>query len=281
MKIGITGSSGLIGSLFIMKYGHDYDLIPFSGDMTDFEAVNKFMKIDFDIVFHLASVIPKYDMNGMPLHQSFSSNIVGTKNIAKAASEFNTKVIFTSTQRVYENKNQLKIIEEDKLKPDDKDEYGESKLESEQILQNFLKPGNFVILRISNIYGTSPARFSIIDSIAESIVLDKEVKIGLNIKILRDYIHIDDLLTALNLSIKHKGIFNICEGKSYDGVDLINFFKMISGKTPKIIFGNNSPNDIVLDNTKAKNEMGFIPKYNLSEGIKNILFDMKKYYEKK
>jgi nucleoside-diphosphate-sugar epimerase len=281
MKIGITGSSGLIGSLFIMKYGHDYDLIPFSGDMTDFEAVNKFMKIDFDIVFHLASVIPKYDMTGMPLHQSFSSNIVGTKNIAKAASKFNTKVIFTSTQRVYANKNQLKITEEDKLKPDDMDEYGKSKLESEQILQNFLKPDNFVILRISNIYGTSPARFSIIDSIAESLVLDKEVKIGLNIKILRDYIHIDDLLTALNLSIKHKGIFNICEGKSYVGVDLINFFKMISGKTPKITFGNNSPNDIVLDNTKARDKMGFVPKYNLSKGIENVLSGIKKCYKNK
>jgi nucleoside-diphosphate-sugar epimerase len=281
MKIGITGSSGLIGSLFILKYGHDYDLIQFSGDMTNFEAVNKFMKTDFDIVFHLASVIPKYDVNGMPLDQSFSSNIVGTKNIAKAASKFNTKVIFTSTQRVYENKNQLKITEEDKLKPDDKDEYGKSKLESEQIIQNFLKPDNFVILRISNIYGTSPVRFSIIDSIAKSLVVDKEVKIGLNPKILRDYIHIDDLLTALNLSINHKGIFNICDGKSYNGTDLINFFKIISGKIPKITFGNNSPNNIVLDNTKVKNQMKFIPKFNLNEGIKKVLSDMIKYYENK
>ena len=281
MKIGMTGSSGLIGSLFIMKYGHDYDLIQFSGDMTDFEAINKFMKFDFDIVFHLASIIPKYDLNGMPLDQSFSSNIIGTKNIAEAASRFNTKVIFTSTQKVYENKNQVKITEDDKLKSDNKDEYGKSKIESEKILNNFLQPNNFVILRISNIYGGFPIRFSIIDSIAKSLILDKEVKIGLDIKILRDYIHIDDLLTALNLSINHKGIFNICEGKSYDGVDLTNFFKITSGKIPKIIFGNNSPNDIVLDNTKAKNEMGFIPKYNLSEGIKNILFDMKKYYEKK
>ena len=279
MKIGMTGSSGLIGSLFIMKYGHDYDLIQFSGDMTDFEAINKFMKFDFDIVFHLASIIPKYDLNGMPLDQSFSSNIIGTKNIAEAASRFNTKVIFASTQRVYGNKNQLKITEEDKLKPDDADEYGKSKLESEQILQNLLKPDNFVILRISNIYGTSPTRFSIIDSIAESLVLNKEVKIGLNQKILRDYIHIDDILTALNLSIKHKGIFNISEGKSYDGVDLINFFNIISGKTPKITFGNNSPNHIVLDNTKARDEMGFVPKYNLSKGIEKVIFDMNKYYK--
>jgi len=279
MKIGITGSSGLIGSRFILKYGPKYDLIPFSGDMTNLEDVNKFMKLDFDIIFHLASVIPKYDVTGIPIYQSFSSNLLGTKNIAKAASKFNTKVIFTSTQKVYENKNQVKITEDDKLKSDNKDEYGKSKIESEKILNNFLQPNNFVILRISNIYGTSPTRFSIIDSIAESLVLNKEVKIGLNQKILRDYIHIDDILTALNLSIKHKGIFNISEGKSYDGVDLINFFNIISGKTPKITFGNNSPNHIVLDNTKARDEMGFVPKYNLSKGIEKVIFDMNKYYK--
>lgn len=279
MKIGITGSSGFIGSHFIKRYGHIYNFTKFSGDMTNFEAVNEFIELDFDIVFHLASVIPKYDVNGMPIPQSFSSNIIGTKNIAKIASRFNTKVIFPSTQRVYENKNQLKITEEDKLHSDD--EYGKSKLESEQILQNFLNPDKFIILRISNIYGTFPTRSSIIDSIAESLVIDKEVKIGLNPKILRDYLHIDDLLTALNLSINQKGIFNICLGKSYNMSDLINFFKIVSGKTPKISFGNNVPNNIVLDNIKAKNEMGFFPKFDLSKGIEKVLFDITKYYQNK
>ncbi len=279
MKIGITGSSGFIGSRFIEKYGDIYDFIQFSGDMINSEKVNKFMELDFDIVFHLASVIPKYDKNGISVNQSFSSNVLGTKNIAKAASRFNTKVIFTSTQRVYQNKKQFKITEDNALYSDD--EYGKSKLESEKLLQNFLNPDKFIILRISNIYGTFPIRPSIIDSIAESLVIDKKVIVGLNPKILRDYLHIDDLLTALDLSINHKGVFNVCLGESYNLDDLIDIFKKISGQTPKVLFGNNMPNDIILDNTKAKNEMKFIPKYNVSKGIEKVLSDITNYYRDK
>ncbi len=281
MKIGITGSSGFIGSRFIEKYGDIYDFIQFSGDMTNFETVNEFMAQNFNVVFHLASVIPKYDKNGLAIPQSFSSNIIGTKNIAKTASIFNTKVIFTSTQRVYENKNKLKITEDDKLNFENNDEYGKSKYESEQILQTLLNPNNYVILRISNIYGTFPTRPSIIDSISESLVIDKKVIVGLNPKILRDYLHIDDLLTALDLSINHKGVFNICLGKSYNLHYIIENFKKISGQTPNVLFGNNIPNDIVLDNTKAKNKMKFIPKYNISEGIEKVFSDITNYYKDK
>ena len=53
MKIGITGSSGMIGSRFIKKYGNIYDLIEFSGDMTNFEDVNAFMKSNFDLIYLL------------------------------------------------------------------------------------------------------------------------------------------------------------------------------------------------------------------------------------
>ncbi len=279
MKIGVTGSSGLIGSYFIKKYNHVYDFIEFLGDMTNFEEISEFVENDFDIVFHLASIIPKYDLNGIEIQQSFSPNIIGTRNIVKSVSKFNTKIIFTSTQKVYENKNELKINEKWRLNP--KDEYGKSKLESEQIFHKFLNSDRFTILRISNIYGAIPERFSIIDTIAKSLVMNKKVSIGLSPKVLRDYLHVDDFLTALDLSIKHEGIFNICSGESYNIHDLINFFKIVSEKTPKITFGNHIPNNIVLDNTKAKNEIGFTPKYNIHTGIEKVLFDIKNYYKNK
>ncbi len=211
MKIGLTGSTGLIGSHFIKIFGKTYDIFEFKGDMTNSESVNKFVNLNYDVIFHLASIIPKYNEKGIPLKQSFSSNIIGTENIAKAASKLKTKIIFTSTQRVYDDKNKYPINEMGKLKPNN--DYSVSKLESERKIQQFLDPEQFTILRISNIYGTYPQRSSIIDSIAESLVSDKPIKIGLNPKILRDYLHIDDLLCALNLSITHNGIFNICLGK--------------------------------------------------------------------
>jgi dTDP-4-dehydrorhamnose reductase len=278
MNIGLTGSNGLIGSNFIKNFQDIYKISTFKGDMTNFESVNHFMNQEFDVILHLASVIPKYDENGIPIKQSFSSNVIGTENIAKSASKFKTKVIFTSTQQVY-GKSKFPLNENSELKSNN--DYGNSKLQSEKKLQEFLTPEQYVILRISNVYGTFPERSSIIDSIAESIILDKTKKIGLNSQISRDYLHINDLLLAINLSFKKNGIFNICLGKSYSVNDLMIFFKDISGQIPKISFGNYLSNDIFLDNFKSQNELGFYPKYNIYEGIEKVFLDISKYFKKK
>ena len=110
MKIFVTGGSGFIGKHLIEKLQNEHELIIYEnfsnssekdfsnlfknnvslikGDMTNFESVNHFMNQEFDVILHLASVIPKYDENGIPIKQSFSSNVIGTENIAKSASKF-------------------------------------------------------------------------------------------------------------------------------------------------------------------------------------------------
>ena len=276
MKVGITGSSGLIGSRFIEKFGRLYDFLEFKGDMTNFESVNNFMNQSFEILIHLASIIPKYHQYGIPTNQSFSSNIIGTENFAKLASEYNKKIIFTSTQCVYDLSNNHRIQENDNLNPNTP--YGKSKLESEKILNQLLNTAQLTILRISSVYGTFPIRPSIIDSIAESFICNKKMKIGLNPKVLRDYIYLDDLLDILNLSINHSGIFNVCLGKSYNVRDIVKFFETLSGKKNKIIHGNYTTCNIELDNTKMLQEMKFNPIFNIKTGIKKVYSDIQKFH---
>jgi len=275
IKIGLTGSSGLIGSKFLEKFEKKYVLHKFVGNMTNLDHVNQFMKEDFNVVIHLASIIPNYDKNGIPLKQSFSENVIGTENICKMASKHGKKVIFSSTQRVYKIKNNVPINEMDQLEPDT--DYGKSKLESEKKIQQYLSSENYTILRISNIYGTYPIRPSIIDSIAESLLRDKPLQIGLCPETLRDYIYIDDVLVALELSLKRNGIFNICYGHSFSIKEIIEIFENSCGIVPKISCGNYKPGNILLNNNKAINELNFKPKIELCKGIILTLNIIKKF----
>jgi len=274
IKIGLTGSSGLIGSKLLEKFEQKYVFHKFIGNMNDLDDVNTFMKQDFDVTIHLASIVPKYDQDGLPIEQSFTDNIIGTENICKKALEYNKKIIFTSTQRVYKTKNNISIRETDELEPDS--DYGQSKLESEKKIQKYLPIHNFTILRISNIYGTYPKRPSIIDTIAESFIKDKSVKIGLFPEIFRDYIHIDDVLDSLELSLNKNGIFNVCYGDSYNVKNLIKIFENMFNKKSKISFGNYKPNNIFLDNNKARNILNFKCKIDLHKGIQLTINKIKK-----
>jgi len=264
IKIGLTGSSGIIGSKFLEKFETKYFFQKFVGNMTNLDHVNQFMKKDFDILIHLASIIPQYEKNGLPTKQSFSENVIGTENICKMASKCDKKVIFLSTQRVYKTKNNVRINEMTQLEPDT--DYGKSKLESEKIIQQYFPSENYAILRISNICGTYPKRPSIIDSIAESMLRNKPLKIGLHPETLRDYIYIDDVIIALEKSLNQNGIFNICSGNSYNTKEIINIFKKIYGTLPDITFGKYKPKNILLDNNKAIRDLNFKPK-TVDEGI--------------
>jgi nucleoside-diphosphate-sugar epimerase len=278
MKIGLTGSSGLIGSKFLEKFGQKYIFHKFIGNMINLNDVDKFMKQNFDVVIHLASIIPKYDKDGSPIEQSFTDNVIGTENICKKAAEYNKRIIFTSTQRVYKTKNNISIRETDELKPDS--DYGKSKLESENKIQKYLSSQDYTILRISNIYGTYPKRPSIIDNIAESLIQDKPVKIGLSPEIFRDYIHIEDVLDSLELSLNKNGIFNICYGDSFNIQTITKIFENIFKKTPKIFFGNYKPENIFLDNTKSINILNFKYKIDLSTGIQLTVNKIKNHVNK-
>jgi len=80
MKIGLTGSNGFLGRNLIKILDSKNEITQFKGDITDKNDVEKFMNNKFDIVFHLAGAVPKFD-EGNDLTISYSINQVGTKNI--------------------------------------------------------------------------------------------------------------------------------------------------------------------------------------------------------
>ena len=100
------------------------------------------------IVIHLAAYT---DVDGCELNKekAFSVNGEGTKHVALAASECNAKMVYLSTDYVFDGDKREPYVESDAPHP--LSVYGHSKLQGEQYVQTFVK--DFLIVRTQWLYG--------------------------------------------------------------------------------------------------------------------------------
>jgi UDP-glucose 4-epimerase len=134
------------------------------------------------------------------------------------------------------------------------------------------------IVRPSNVYGffqnlNKPQ--GLIGHVFQSLLTDKNLDIYDDGKIIRDYIHVSDIsnfilkLLSYNSTEKYQ-IFNVGSSKSTSIQTLLNLVEKITFKKIKII--SKEPryfdcNYNVLDTTKTKTTLNWIPKLDLEEGL--------------
>jgi len=103
-KIIFTGGSGRFGSVF-KKYNNNYKIYyPRKKDFNieNLKTIKKFfLKIKPDYLIHCAALSRPMDIHNKNISKSISTNIIGTCNIVKICSQFNTKLIYFSTNYVY------------------------------------------------------------------------------------------------------------------------------------------------------------------------------------
>jgi len=112
------------------------------------ESVTKIEKVRPEIVIHIAAYT---DVDGCELNKekAFSVNGEGTKHVALAASECNAKMVYLSTDYVFDGDKREPYVESDAPHP--LSVYGHSKLQGEQYVQTFVK--DFLIVRTQWLYG--------------------------------------------------------------------------------------------------------------------------------
>jgi len=141
----VTGGSGFIGTALVdalVRAGHDvriYDVRPSSAfgdlmvqaDVRDLDRLTEFMT-GVDVVFHLAA---EHRDDVRPVSLYHDVNVGGAGNLAQAAEACGVeRIVFTSTVAVYG----LECGEADDTTPTAPfNEYGRSKLEAEQVLQEW------------------------------------------------------------------------------------------------------------------------------------------------
>ena len=161
MKFLIIGATGLLGSKILeylnskgyRVYGtcfSNYTKELIKMNITDknrvFEVINE---IQPDVIIHSAAVVnPDYCEENR--EEAYNVNFVGTQNIVESAKEIGAKIVYISTDAVFDNSNKA-YTEKDETSPINY--YAETKLMGEKAVQN--SGLDFIISRITGLYGYS------------------------------------------------------------------------------------------------------------------------------
>jgi len=289
MRIFITGGAGFIGTHLCQKLAQTHDVTIYdnfsnsnqenfssktqkvsiiSGDILNYQKLSSAMK-NHNIVIHLAAKIDVIDSIINP-ELTFETNVKGTQNVLDSCiSNGITKIITTSSASIYQNVSDGAITEENKTEP--LSPYGKSKLEMEKIITN--SKIDSTILRLFNVYGNNSTS-GVIVNFKENIQNNKPLTIFGDGKAIRDFVHVDDVINGIVLSISSKsGIFNIASGTGTSINDLAKLFIHLSEKKSEIIFKPARDDEIihsVADISLAQKELGFFPQISLNNGLKTI-----------
>ena len=160
MKIILLGSNGQLGKEFKIFLSQDENLVLHSFSHSQLDILNlkalldAFKSIQPDVVINCAAYT-KVDKAEEEQDLTYRVNAIGAKNVSFAAFKVNAKVVYFSTDYVFDGNKGSPYIEFDK--PNPLSVYGKSKLLGEKYTKEF-NP-NHLILRISWLYGVNGSNF--------------------------------------------------------------------------------------------------------------------------
>jgi nucleoside-diphosphate-sugar epimerase/dTDP-4-amino-4,6-dideoxygalactose transaminase/CBS domain-containing protein len=303
-KILVVGGAGYLGSVLVrkliekgykvrvlddMRYGREplmnlishnnFELI--EGDARDIKIVHKSLQ-GVDSVIHLAGVVGDPACRTEP-EEAIETNYFLTTILAQA-SKYNqiNRFIFASTCSVY-GAGDNDITETSKLNP--LSLYARSKILSEQAILT-LEDNNFspTIMRMGTLYGQSPRmRFDLVVNIlTKNAVLNNKIEIFGGDQ-WRPLLHVADAADAYIACLeapieKVKGqIFNVGSNEeNYKINDIGEIVKRIVRNTTlinldkEIIEGQMDKRSYRVLFDKIKNQIGFITKKNVEDGVLEI-----------
>ena len=166
MKIGIIGSEGQLGYDLMNVFGSSalgFDIKDL--DIRKFNRCQKLLK-DLDLVVNCAAYV-KVDDCESNWQEALGVNALGARNVALACKQINAKLMYISTDFVFDGEKKDCYQEEDV--PNPINVYGASKYLGEIFVKNCLS--QHYIVRTSSLYGTRGAKGkgeNFIDTITKS-----------------------------------------------------------------------------------------------------------------
>lgn len=307
MKFLITGGAGFLGINLaerLAKKGHKVKILDIrdkpklpkgvtyvKGDIRSYSLIDELIK-NVDVVFNLASLLPCSRAGNM----FYKVNVGGTKNVIIASNKYKVKkIVHVSSSIVYGKPKVMPCSEKEKPAP--VGDYGRSKVVSEKL---FLDPKNkvkYTILRPRMIVG--PGRVGLLSILFDWISKNKNIYLIGNGRNRFQMVCVYDLIDACILSINkannqvinigypdvpklkyvmkslikransNSSIVPINSTLSRTSLSLLDWFKL----TPlNVEHYKIADKDFVLDVRKAKELLGWNPKYN-HEQMLSLAYD--------
>lgn len=276
-----------------LRQGHK-EVVPcklVTGDLLDKKTFESLKNEHFDAVIHFAAMALAGESMQQPA-KYFENNIMGGLNLLEFMREEKIPfIIFSSTCAIYGTPEKIPVSEAESKKPESV--YGESKLAFEKILYWYdqIYHIKYINLRYFNACGAALDGSTGEEHNPETHIIPLAIFAALENKsftlfgndyptpdgtCIRDYIHIEDLATAHIQAIaklkkdEKSEAYNLGTGHGYSNREVLEAVKKVSGVDFPVVISPRRAGDpaaIYADNTKAKTELGFNPKYSDIETI--------------
>ncbi len=297
MKILVTGGAGFIGSHVVDAYitaGHEVAVLDdlSTGREANVNPAAPLHRVDITDRAQVQNVVSSFKPDLVNHHAAQSEvpksvadpgydakvNVVGGLNVLKACVDNSVgKVIFSSTGgALYGEPDVVPADEDHPLRP--LSPYGTSKLAFEQYLGTFQRTFGlrYTILRYANIYGARQDFHAeegrVVAIFASRMIEGKSVTIDGDGNQSRDMLHVGDVAIA-NIAALDKGdggTFHISTGVPVTINDLFRKLALLTEYKMEPRFGPPRTGDvyrIALDNTRAKEQLGWAPRISLEDGL--------------
>jgi len=182
-EVLVTGASGLLGGKLVGVLSKDYEVIPTHRmqalhpnsvrmDIVDRDRVFEVLReVSPDVVVHAAAET-NVDKCETDRESAWMLNAAGTKNVAEACAKIGAKLIYVSTDYVFDGAKGL-YVEEDEANP--VNYYGLTKLRGEQFVKDLCE--DFVIARTSVLYGWHRKKLNFATWVVDSIRNGKRISV--------------------------------------------------------------------------------------------------------
>jgi UDP-glucose 4-epimerase len=285
MKICVTGGSGFIGSHLVQKLldkGYDVSVLDLRKPVQDVEWIKKDIRDDlgnvfsnFDFVFHLAALANARKSSEDP-KLCHEINIRGTLNVLNAALTGDVERVLLASSSWVCGAQEGDVVNE--MSPFRLDHintiYGASKIGQELLCFSFYseyKGPKYTVFRYGIPYGERMWRGLVVRAFMEMAEKMRVVSIMGDGKQFREFMYVGDLaegqLHALKPVAENK-IYNLTGGRPITIEEIAKeVVKHFPAKIDYIPQARVEPKIKRVHNWLAENELGWIPKTTLEDGI--------------
>lgn len=307
MKVLITGAAGFIGSQLMNRVdarhnvigidnfnSHLYDpqlkhdrCAHFGNDVTCLDMCDQDKLTAYlishkpDMIVHLAAMAGVRDSMGNE-KKYHKNNIDATQNLIDACKAHlpDVRIVYASTSCVYAG-SQVPWTEGNETGKQ-LNAYGYTKWANECQFQS--SGLHNIGLRFFTVYGPWGRPDMALFDFTKNILAEKEIKIFNFGDMKRDFTYVEDILDGIEIvmyndTIESNEIFNIGRGKQVNLMDFVYEIEKNVGKEAIKILAPKHPADTkeTWSNTAKLQALGYVPKTDVSEGIKHFYNWYKEY----